>query len=104
MHRPLFALSFGIGALILATGHAFAQGRTCAPHEVVVQRLAEGYGETRQAMGVTDANAVVEIFASAETRSWTITVTLPGGPTCLVAAGQGYRALEETLPPAGAPA
>jgi hypothetical protein len=41
---------------------------------------------------------VVEVYASSETGSWTIVVTRPGGPTCLVAAGQSFQQLNEALP------
>ncbi len=72
-------------------------GRNCADHATVVERLGEHYGESRQSMGLASDNAVVEVFASMDTGSWTITVTRPGGPTCLVAAGQAYQYLNEPL-------
>ena len=34
----------------------------------------------------------------AESGSWTITVTMPTGMTCLMASGQSYEALAEALP------
>ena len=44
------------------------------------------------------ANAVIEIFASEETGTWTITVTSVHGMTCLVASGQAFETLAEVLP------
>lgn len=89
-------------ALVLAiASDANAQGRNCGPRDMVVTRLAEGYGETRQSMGLGTNNAVIEVFASSDTGSWTITVTQPNGVTCLVASGQGYEQLAEALPPKG---
>ena len=70
----------------------------CAPHDVVVERLASGYGESRQAIALGANNSVVEVFASEESGSWTITVTMPGGPTCLVASGQAFEMVAEALP------
>jgi len=76
-----------------------AQGnRACAPRPVVLERLADGYGETRQSIGLGTQGAVVEVFASDETGSWTITVTMPTGMTCLIASGQDFEALSEALP------
>ena len=72
------------------------QGRNCAPREVVVERLASKYGETRQAIGLGEQGMVMETFASAETGSWTITVTMPTGLTCLVAFGQSFEAIRES--------
>lgn len=76
---------------------AFAQTANCADHSSVVERLASGYGESRQSIGLAADGTVVEIFASLETGSWTITVTRAGGPTCLVASGQEFQHLEEDL-------
>lgn len=87
-------------AVILASP-AVSQGPNCAPREMVVARLASKYGETRQSMGLGANNSVVEVFASDETGSWTITVTTARGMTCLVASGQAFEQLDETLPPAG---
>ena len=101
--------SVSLGALILAgvlqtatTGAATAQqSRNCGPRDLVVSRLAEGYGETRQSMGLAANNAVIEVFASSESGTWTITITAANGMTCLVASGQAYEALVEALPAKG---
>nr|WP_243694357.1 hypothetical protein [Shimia isoporae] len=90
----------GFGLLILAATHADARGN-CADREAVIERLAQRYGETRQAIGLAQQGAVVEVFASEKSGSWTITVTMPNGPTCLVASGQAYEELAEALPPKG---
>ncbi|APG48364.1 hypothetical protein [Phaeobacter porticola] len=71
---------------------------SCAPREQVVKRLAERYGESRQSIGIGQRGVVMETFASEESGSWTITVTTPGGVTCLVASGQAYEFLAEALP------
>ncbi len=99
----MLLLIVALGALAIARPAA-AQGQNCAPHDAVVARLAERYGETRQSIGVTQNNAVMEVFASAETGTWTITVTMPNGPTCLVAAGASFENLREALPAPGSPA
>ncbi len=85
-------------ALILFASTASAQSRNCADHAMVVERLASGYGETRQSIGLGADNTVVEVFASLDTGTWTITVTQAGGPTCLVASGATFQALAEALP------
>lgn len=99
---------FQLGVLIAAaaivligTTDIAAQGRNCGSRDAVVTRLADGYGETRQSMGLGTNNAVIEVFASDETGSWTITVTQANGLTCLVASGQGYEQLADALPPKG---
>lgn len=56
-----------------------------------MERLAGKYGETRQAIGIGQKGMVMETFASAESGSWTITVTTPTGMTCLLASGQSFE-------------
>ena len=102
MKQHFLNMTLGLGLLALAAEQAAAQtARNCAPRERVVERLSEGYGETRQAIGLGANNAVIEVFASDNTGTWTITVTMPSGLTCLVASGQHYETLAEALPPQG---
>lgn len=100
------ALTFATAALVTAVVIApdAAQARACAPREKVLSRLAEGYGESRKSIGIGANNQVVEVFASDESGTWTITVTSPAGVTCLVASGQAYEALAEALPDTSDPA
>ena len=102
MKRNFLTMTMSLGFLAMGTQLLEAQGaRNCGPRDVVVQRLAEGYGETRQSIGLGARGAVVEVFASDASGSWTITVTYPNGATCLVASGQAYEELAEALPPEG---
>ncbi len=99
MKAALKAFVAASGLIALTAGSAVSQdAQNCAPREAVVNRLATGYGETRQSMGLGANNHVVEVFASTETGTWTITVTLPNGLTCLVASGQAFEELAEALP------
>jgi hypothetical protein len=87
--------------LALAAPSTAQDTRNCAARETVVDRLANTYGETRRSMGLGANNAVVEVFASHDSGSWTITVTLPNGITCLVASGQAFEALADAPPAKG---
>ncbi|MBY6139883.1 hypothetical protein KUV26_10590 [Leisingera daeponensis] len=98
MKNSLFALPLALAAIAVAAAPAAAQGRNCAPRDAVVKRLAEKFGESRQSIGMGQQGMVMETFASADTGSWTITVTTPNGMTCLVASGQSYEVLAEALP------
>ncbi|MEP2784431.1 MAG: hypothetical protein ABJO67_00515 [Pseudoruegeria sp.] len=90
MKTNLITLSLGVGAMLLATEHAFADNN-CAARTQIVDRLASHYGETRQSMGLGSDNALVELYASEETGSWTLTVTKPNGTTCLLASGKAFE-------------
>ncbi len=101
----LGALSVAAVSMVLASTAATAQMRqNCGPRETVVKRLADGYGETRQSIGLGANNSVVEVYASNETGTWTITVTMPNGMTCLVASGQDFEEVAEALPAKGSDA
>jgi hypothetical protein len=102
MTRMMLALSLGFAGVILATEIARADPQ-CAPREMVVQTLADRYGETRRSLGLAGPTQVMEVFASDDTGTWTITLTMPDGVTCMVASGQGYQTLDEALPARGTP-
>ncbi len=102
MMNTMFKMTMGLGVMVLAAGQVAAQtSRNCAPREMVLERLADKYGETRQSIGLGAQGAVVEVFASVDTGTWTITVTTPAGMTCLVASGQSFETLAEALPATG---
>jgi hypothetical protein len=100
MTQPLFALSLGFGGVILATQIAFSAPQ-CGSRDQVTALLADRYGETRRALGMAGEAAVMELYASDQTGTWTITLTLPDGQMCLMASGAGYEALTEELPARG---
>lgn len=98
MKRTFWKMTLlAIGALLASATLSRAQ-QDCAPRQVVIDRLASAYGETRQSIGLGRNNALVEVFASAETGSWTITVTSAAGLTCLLASGLAFETLADPLP------
>ncbi|TNC73031.1 hypothetical protein [Rubellimicrobium roseum] len=85
-------------ALGLAAGAAQAQDHRCFEHEQMARHLAENWGESRQSIALDAANSMVELYASPETGTWTLTVTTPDGPTCMIASGHAFELTSETLP------
>jgi hypothetical protein len=80
---------------------ALAQ-QNCAPRDIVAGRLANQFGESRQAIGLTSNRGnLMEVYASDANGTWTITVTLANGLTCLIGSGESFERLAETLPPQG---
>lgn len=70
-------------ALALLASPLSAQ--TCAPADVLADRLSVRWGETVQATA-DNPRGPMFIFANTETGTWTITVS-QGGMLCIVAAG-----------------
>lgn len=107
MSRYLIAAPLGLAALLMMGDGVLAQTAPnpgqCAARDKVVGVLAAKYGETRHGIGIASNNTVMEVFASEKTGTWTITVTMPTGVTCMVASGQGYEALAEAVPVPGTP-
>ncbi|MES2665921.1 MAG: hypothetical protein V4712_07455 [Pseudomonadota bacterium] len=103
MTKTMFALSLGLAGVLLATQAAQAAPQ-CGPRDAVLATLADKYRETRQGIGIASNNSVMELFASAASGTWTITVTMPDGAMCLVASGEGFEAVAEDLPAKGQPA
>ncbi|EYD76466.1 hypothetical protein Rumeso_01887 [Rubellimicrobium mesophilum DSM 19309] len=85
-------------ALLLSAGMAQAQSVQCTDHEAMQRMLAENWGESRQSIALDAADSMVELFASAETGTWTLTVTQPGGPTCMIASGHAFEMVRDPLP------
>jgi len=103
MERTLFALSLGLAGFALLPGMARATPQ-CAPRDTIAASLATQFGETRRIIGLAQDNTVMELYAAPDTGTWTLTVTLPNGTTCLVAAGNSFEATADTLPASGDPA
>ena len=67
----------------------------CNTRDSVISLLASKYKEAPVAVGVTNTGGLVEVLSTGDGNPWTIIVTTPQGMSCLVAAGEGWRALEQ---------
>jgi hypothetical protein len=88
------ALVFG---MLAAAPPLVAQTVSCGPREALVQQLQGKFGEMRQGVGLRGSDAIFEIWSSEETGSWSIVVTRPNGVSCIVAAGQDWLTLPDTM-------
>ncbi len=67
----------------------------CNERDNVIGLLGKKYQETVSALGVSNTGGLVEVLHDPKDGSWTIIITTPGGMSCLVAAGEGWRYLIE---------
>ena len=88
------ALAFGVAALAPP-----AYAMTCAPRDGVVERLETQYKETLTARGLQNAEALIEVFSSAETGSYTVLISRADGISCIVSTGTHWLATKPV--PAG---
>lgn len=89
-----------LAACLMATPLA-AQSPQCGPREEVETFLRDKFGETRQSRAMTPSGALMEVWASLTTGTWTVTVTAPTGSTCIAMSGDYFARLDE---PEGDPA
>ena len=90
-----FAYAALLATLAVLPGLPALAAGQCAARDKVVKTLADRYGETRQSVGLAPNSAMMEVYASSETGTWTIVVTMPNGLTCLVASGENFELVAE---------
>lgn len=91
------SLVVGAAAVLISTAAQAQQGQ-CNQREDVLKLLSNKYSESRVAFGVTNNGGLVEVLKSgheAKADTWTIIITSPQGVSCLVAAGEGWREMEQ---------
>jgi hypothetical protein len=103
MTQQMFALSLGLAGMLAAADIAHGAPQ-CDSRDAVTTLLSDRYGETRRSTGIAGQTAVMEVFASDATGTWSITMTPPDGRMCLMASGSNYETVTEELPAKGDPA
>lgn len=90
-HTVVPAALLSLAATLMLGGQAAAaQPASCGERDTLIERLSSRYQEQPVSRGVTASGSLLEVLAS-PAGTWTILVTLPGGPTCLVSSGEGWH-------------
>jgi hypothetical protein len=89
--------SIGLAALALLCGsvvgqRAEAAPKLCGARDQILKRLEQAHDETPQALGLAGDGGVLEVLVSPE-GGWTMLLTYPKRPTCVVAAGEAWQML-----------
>lgn len=82
----------GAGSLLGATPAAAAGTQVCGDRAEILARLEQRHRETRQALGLSADGGVVEVLVSPQ-GGWTILLTYPDKPTCVMAVGEAWQGL-----------
>jgi hypothetical protein len=93
----LAALALFCGALV--SKPAEAAPKLCGERHQILERLEQAHEETPQALGLSGDGGVIEVLVSPE-GGWTMLVTYPRRPTCVVAAGEAWQMLQLAGQPA----
>ena len=89
--RSLLATLAFAGGILL--GSPVEAARLCGERGAILKSLEQKHQETRQALGLSADGGVLEILVS-PSGGWTILVTYPKRPTCVVAVGEAWQALQ----------
>jgi len=98
--QRLFLKTGGLIAFVFAGLPAYASH--CADRDLVVERLQSKYHEELAAGGIQKAaatNAIVEVWASHESGTFTVLLTRPDGVTCVMATGTDWHQLDWQIKP-----
>ena len=72
-----------------AIGPAHARG-ACGDRKEMLEKLAQRFEERPRALGVLADGGLLEVVVSPK-GSWTILISYPKGPSCVMAVGSGWR-------------
>lgn len=72
-------------------------GPSCARRDRMLAALGRRWGERLVSSAITGAGALLEVLATPDGATWSIIVTVPDGPTCLVSYGTDWRGLTGAL-------
>ncbi len=96
---PSAALAVALLGGGFASSTAAAAPRMCGDRDQILAQLEHMHDEKPKALGLSADGGVVEVLVSPE-GGWTILVTYPNRPTCVVAVGQAWEALQAAGQPA----
>jgi hypothetical protein len=80
-------------SLLAAPAFAQSSGPACVKRADLIKHLEAKYHEAPAAVGLADNGSLLEVFASKSGETWTVTVTMPNGISCMVATGQQWQDL-----------
>ena len=86
-------------ALLCGAEAATVVNNNAADRDQLLKRLEQAHQETPQAIGLSGDGGVVEVLVSPD-GVWTMLLTYPKRPTCVVAAGPAWEMLQLAGEPA----
>lgn len=102
MFKRLLGLSLIFG--MAATAPPVSAAPNCGLRDAVVRQLETKYSERLMAGGLqnlSDTRAIMEIWASPESGTFTVLLTNPNGVSCIVAVGSDFFTVTQTPVPKG---
>ncbi|MGF1625148.1 MAG: hypothetical protein ACFCVH_09705 [Alphaproteobacteria bacterium] len=94
IRRIAAGLSLGIAVTFGAT--AAQAEMLCGERDQIIGELKKTWKEDRTAIGLSNNGGVLEVFSS-DQGTWTLLLTMPDGPTCLIGAGEHWEQTQMAL-------
>ena len=91
MSRLMLGLLVAVSLWGSATAPSYAQ-TLCGDRGAILEGLEKNHAETPQAIGLSQDGGLLEVVVS-PTGGWTILITYPKRPTCVVATGEDWNSL-----------
>ncbi len=91
LYRVLAILGF-VAAMHSSTGPASAQ-QVCGSHEAATQQLEKRFDERVVGLGLANDGIAMFVLFVSETGSWTVVVSEPNGPSCILTSGESWQQL-----------
>jgi hypothetical protein len=100
----VLALSALLGGIAFGSAAGSAAGpadavRICGERDVLLEQFAMQHRETPKALGLGADGGVIEVLVGPD-GGWTMLVTYPQRPTCVVAMGESWEMLQLAGDPA----
>jgi hypothetical protein len=76
---------------------ALAGQMACSQRDDVLAQLGSKYKEAPSAAGIANNGGLIEVLTSDEGKTWTIILSMPNGTSCLLAAGENWQSVENTV-------
>ncbi len=93
--RSLTVAALTLGLLLGATSAARAQP-VCMSHDDLARQLQKQFAEAPVANAVANNGALVELYATRDRSGWTLTMSRPGGMSCVLVAGEEWNHFPES--------
>lgn len=96
----LLIAALGAALFFVASSSPSAAQRTpCGDGAALVAHLERDWGEGPAVVALDAAGRMVRILVNPETGTWSMLVTGPGGPTCMISHGSAWESVGPAFDP-----
>jgi hypothetical protein len=96
---PIALATVAAAGMLVGASPADAATRVCGDRHQILKRLEQKHEEIPKALGLSADGGVLEVLVSPE-GGWTMLITYPRRPTCVVATGEAWQMLQLAGQPA----